>query len=172
MVGWRIEATAIKTDRTGVARRFAGTNPLRWSTQNLALRHPLRRLPERLAGMQSGKAPLRHGARATFQMGVARMDNPAAMIVASSSAKKALAVGTLDSACAAGSLIMTSHYHSTKDLRQRFRCSSRTIFRRMKRAQNPFPMPCIRHSGSFNLWDGNEIAEWEKRERARTQNAA
>lgn len=56
-------------------------------------------------------------------------------------------------------------YFSTSDLCERFRCSSRTLFRRMRRAVNPLPAPCIRHSGSFNLWDAKEIAEWEIRER-------
>jgi len=44
--------------------------------------------------------------------------------------------------------------------------------RRVKRAENPFPAPCIRHAGSFNLWDVGEIAEWERRERERTHIAA
>lgn len=58
-------------------------------------------------------------------------------------------------------------YHSTRDLCLRFRCSSRTLFRRMKRPCNPFPAPCIRHAGSFNLWDAQEVTNWEARERAR-----
>jgi hypothetical protein len=62
---------------------------------------------------------------------------------------------------------MTISYHSTKDLCDRFRCSSRTLFRRMKRAVNPFPAPCIQCAGSFNLWDAAEVAAWETRERAR-----
>jgi hypothetical protein len=60
-------------------------------------------------------------------------------------------------------------YHSTRDLCQRFRCSSRTLFRRMKRPQNPFPTPCIRHAGSFNLWDARDVAAWEARERAQSR---
>lgn len=63
---------------------------------------------------------------------------------------------------------MTSHYHSTQDLRERFRCSTRTIFRRMGRTENPFPAPCIQQNGSFNLWDAEEVAAWEDRERQRT----
>jgi hypothetical protein len=55
--------------------------------------------------------------------------------------------------------------HSTHDLCDRFRCSSRTLFRRMKRPRNPFPLPCIRHAGSCNLWDATEVAAWEARER-------
>jgi hypothetical protein len=61
---------------------------------------------------------------------------------------------------------MARSYHSTKDLCERFRCSSRTLFRRMKRSRNPFPLPCMRHAGSCNLWDAREVAEWETRERA------
>jgi len=64
------------------------------------------------------------------------------------------------------------NYHSTKDLCTRFRCSSRTLFRRMKREVNPFPQPCIRHSGSCNLWDSDEIAAWELRERALTRSVS
>lgn len=63
---------------------------------------------------------------------------------------------------------MTNKYYSTKDLCNRFRCSSRTIFRRMKRPKNPFPLPCIKHQGSFNLWDVEEVSNWEKREIERT----
>lgn len=58
-------------------------------------------------------------------------------------------------------------YYSTQDLCERFRCSRRTLFRRMKRAANPFPAPCMKHVGSFNLWDAEEVALWEQDERAR-----
>jgi len=61
---------------------------------------------------------------------------------------------------------MTVAYHSTHDLCSRFQCSSRTLFRRMKRARNPFPAPCIRHVGSCNLWDAKDVVDWEARERA------
>lgn len=60
---------------------------------------------------------------------------------------------------------MSPSYQSTRDLCERFRCSSRTLFRRMKRARNPFPAPCMRHAGSCNLWDAEEVAAWEERER-------
>jgi len=59
---------------------------------------------------------------------------------------------------------MTRAYESTHDLCKRFRCSSRTLFRRMKRGRNPFPAPCIRHVGSCNLWDAAEVAAWEETE--------
>ncbi len=61
---------------------------------------------------------------------------------------------------------MASSYLSTHDLRERFRCTSRTLFRRMKRPRNPFPTPCMRHAGSCNLWDSEDVAAWEQRERA------
>lgn len=61
---------------------------------------------------------------------------------------------------------MSLSYLSTHDLSERFRCASRTLFRRMKRARNPFPAPCMRHAGSCNLWDSEEVAAWERRERA------
>jgi hypothetical protein len=60
-------------------------------------------------------------------------------------------------------------YHSTKDLCARFRCSSRTLFRRMNRSENPFPRPCIRHRGTENLWAAEDIAAWESRERELTR---
>ncbi|MCE6978577.1 hypothetical protein EI534_14545 [Pseudomonas frederiksbergensis] len=63
-----------------------------------------------------------------------------------------------------------SAYYSTKDLCERFRCSSRTLFRRMKRIVNPFPAPCMKHAGSCNLWDADDVSEWEQRERERTRN--
>lgn len=61
---------------------------------------------------------------------------------------------------------MSSSYLSTHDLSERFRCTSRTLFRRMKRPRNPFPSPCMRHAGSCNLWDSEDVAAWEQRERA------
>ena len=64
---------------------------------------------------------------------------------------------------------MATSDFSTKDLCERFRYSSRTLFRRMRRPLNPFPAACICHAGSFNLWDAVEVSAWEKRERARTQ---
>lgn len=64
---------------------------------------------------------------------------------------------------------MSVTYLSTKDLCARFRCSSRTLFRRMQRKVNPLPLPVIAHAGSFNLWDASEIADWEAAERDRTR---
>jgi hypothetical protein len=59
-------------------------------------------------------------------------------------------------------------YYSTKDLCDRFRCASRTIFRRMDRVENPFPAPRIRHAGSCNLWAIEDVRAWEIREYERT----
>lgn len=67
---------------------------------------------------------------------------------------------------------MTNAYFSTHDLRDRYRCSSRTIFRRMKREQNPFPKPCIKQSGACNLWNSDDILQWEETEKQRTTEAA
>jgi hypothetical protein len=39
----------------------------------------------------------------------------------------------------------------------------------MKRTENPFPHPCIRHRGSENLWAADDIAVWESRERELTR---
>ncbi|MBP6895217.1 MAG: hypothetical protein KBC94_12435 [Pseudacidovorax sp.] len=64
---------------------------------------------------------------------------------------------------------MSDSYFSTRDLCVRYRCSARTLFRRMKREINPFPPPCMQHAGSFNLWDAREVTEWEQRERAHTR---
>ena len=66
---------------------------------------------------------------------------------------------------------MVREYLSTKDLCQRFRCSSRTIFRRMTREENPFPQPLIRQAGSFNLWCADAVEEWETFEIARSENS-
>src|SRR6202044_2041371 len=97
-------------------------------------------------------------------------DTRSSPLFAAKSAPGMSSTGMRDALCQstapkAGSRSVITSYHSTKDLRERFRCSSRTIFRRMKRAENPFPAPCIRHAGSFNLWDGDEIVAWEERER-------
>jgi hypothetical protein len=65
--------------------------------------------------------------------------------------------------------VMANGYYSTRDLCVRYRCSSRTLFRRMKREENPFPAACMQQAGSFNLWDADEVAAWEQRERERTR---
>lgn len=67
---------------------------------------------------------------------------------------------------------MTRVYLSTHDLRDRLRCSSRTIFRSMKRKENPFPAPCMKHYGSCNLWDRKSVLKWEKKEKQIAKDAA
>lgn len=67
---------------------------------------------------------------------------------------------------------MIRAYYSTHDLCERYRCSSRTIFRRMKRETNPFPAPCMKHSGACNLWDRDDILAWEEKEKQITKEAA
>jgi len=62
-------------------------------------------------------------------------------------------------------------YFSTQDLCTRYRCSSRTIFRKMKRAPNPFPKPSLQHVGSLNLWDAVDVTNWECAEKARVRAA-
>ena len=62
---------------------------------------------------------------------------------------------------------MQKTYLSTHDLTDRYRCSSRTIFRWMRRAINPFPQPCFRNAGSSNLWESRDILLWEQREKER-----
>ncbi len=64
---------------------------------------------------------------------------------------------------------MDTPYVNTKDLTLRFRCSSRTIFRKMKRRYNPLPAPVIVTPGSSNLWLLETVIEWELREMQRTQ---
>lgn len=59
---------------------------------------------------------------------------------------------------------MTDKYLSTRDICARFRCSSRTIFRWMKRKTNPLPSPIIQRDGAQNLWCAEAVAEWEARE--------
>ncbi|USD22118.1 hypothetical protein MJO52_03005 [Microbulbifer variabilis] len=56
---------------------------------------------------------------------------------------------------------MIKGYWSTKDLSERYRCSSRTIFRWVERETNPFPKPRIKASGSHNLWAIDDVEQWE-----------
>jgi len=58
---------------------------------------------------------------------------------------------------------MVNGYYSTKDLCNRFRCSSRTIYRWIKREAIPFPLPRIKNPGSKNLWAIEDVDEWELR---------
>ncbi len=56
---------------------------------------------------------------------------------------------------------MTSPYMNTKDLMQRYRCSSRTIFRMMRRDVIPLPQPVIREKGAKNLWLAEDIENFD-----------
>ena len=64
---------------------------------------------------------------------------------------------------------MEMQYLNTRDLRKRYRCCSRTIFRKMKRDKNPMPMPIIRNQGACNLWLFEAIVEWDVSEVRRSK---
>jgi len=64
---------------------------------------------------------------------------------------------------------MNMQYLNTNDLCERYRCSSRTIFRKLRRANNPMPQPVIKTVGSSNLWLVDDILNWEASEMRRTQ---
>ncbi|MDP2505416.1 AlpA family transcriptional regulator [Oceanobacter sp. 3_MG-2023] len=57
---------------------------------------------------------------------------------------------------------MVKGYWSTKDLCERFHCSSRTIFRWMKRDTHPFPQPINRAAGGHNRWAIDDVEQWEQ----------
>ena len=63
---------------------------------------------------------------------------------------------------------MTDIYLNTKDLADRYRVSSRTIFRRMNKSDNPFPAPAIKMAGSSNLWLKKDVELWDARQRELT----
>ena len=63
---------------------------------------------------------------------------------------------------------MTDIYLNTKDLADRYRVSSRTIFRRMNKPDNPFPAPAIKMAGSSNLWLKKDVELWDARQRELT----
>ncbi len=63
-------------------------------------------------------------------------------------------------------------YLNTSDLCDRYRCSSRTIFRKLRRAYNPMPAPVIKTVGSSNLWLIEDILDWGASEMRRTQDEA
>ncbi|MCU7961201.1 hypothetical protein L5M28_01155 [Shewanella sp. SW32] len=63
-------------------------------------------------------------------------------------------------------------YWNTKKLTERYNCSSRTIFRWMKRDKHPFPAPKIIASGSNNLWSINDVEQWEAEQAQLSQHAA
>ncbi len=56
---------------------------------------------------------------------------------------------------------MTKGYWSTKDLSERYRRSSRTIFRWMKLEDKPFPPPRLKFGSGPNLWLIEDVENWE-----------
>lgn len=56
---------------------------------------------------------------------------------------------------------MVKGYITTSELMKRYGCSSRTIFRWMKRETNPFPQPRMKASGAHNRWALDDIEKWE-----------
>lgn len=64
---------------------------------------------------------------------------------------------------------MELQYLNTKDLSNHYRCSPRTIFRKMRRPDNPMPAPVIKTVGSSNLWLIDDILNWDASERRRTK---
>lgn len=63
---------------------------------------------------------------------------------------------------------ITEKYLTTKDLCNRYSCSSRTLLRWMERKNHPFPKPRLTSSGSSNRWAIEDIAEWEHSESQKT----
>ena len=57
---------------------------------------------------------------------------------------------------------MVSHYFTSKELCERFKCSVRTLHRWMEREKNPLPPPTFRPSGTHNLWADTAIFRWEE----------
>ena len=57
---------------------------------------------------------------------------------------------------------MVKGYMTTKQLKERYHCSSRTIYRWSARDELPFPQPRIRAVGSYNLWAIDDVEEWEE----------
>jgi predicted DNA-binding transcriptional regulator AlpA len=52
-------------------------------------------------------------------------------------------------------------YWNTKHLAERYSCSTRTIFRWMKKEECPFPQPRLLAAGSPNLWAIDDVESWE-----------
>lgn len=63
---------------------------------------------------------------------------------------------------------MELQYLNTNDLCTRYRCSPRTIFRKLRRPVNPMPAPVIKTVGSSNLWLVEDILDWDTSEIRRT----
>lgn len=56
---------------------------------------------------------------------------------------------------------MVKGYLSSRDLCKRYRCSTRTLDRWMKRDEHPLPKPRIHQSGAPNLWAIDDIEVFE-----------
>ncbi len=65
---------------------------------------------------------------------------------------------------------MELQYLNTKDLALRYRCSPRSIFRKMRRDVDPMPLPVIKNKGSSNLWLLEDITEWDIQEMRKVKN--
>lgn len=59
---------------------------------------------------------------------------------------------------------ITAGYWSMRQVRQRFDCSARTIYRWMKLEDSPFPQPVHRRPDSHNLWVIEVVRAWEEAE--------
>ncbi|ACK47139.1 hypothetical protein Sbal223_2649 [Shewanella baltica OS223] len=57
--------------------------------------------------------------------------------------------------------MMIKGYWCTKDITERFRCTSRTIYRWMEKPKHPFPKPRMLAAGSQNLWAIDDVEAWE-----------
>lgn len=57
--------------------------------------------------------------------------------------------------------IKTSGYWTTSDLMKRFKVSQMTLWRWMRREENPLPAPKFTGKGSQNRWPIEVIINWE-----------
>lgn len=63
---------------------------------------------------------------------------------------------------------MTDIYLTTKEVANKYKISTRTVYRRMKAPDNPFPAPIIKMAGSSNLWLAKDVELWDARQREMT----
>ncbi len=63
---------------------------------------------------------------------------------------------------------MSDIYMTTKEVADRYGISTRTVYRRMKLSENPFPAPIIKMVGSSNLWLIKDVEQWDARQRELT----
>lgn len=62
---------------------------------------------------------------------------------------------------------LPAKYLTTNDLKARYFCSSRTIFRWMNRVNDPFPLPSIRAKGTVNRWEIKDVEAWEYKQKTK-----